>query len=183
MRASGSSLRCGRSIRWRASPSNSSRAGRASRRLLRSMSSRSRRPRRPQRAQQGGLWHRGGTVCLVRHPDSGHRPGLDRPGAQGEYIAVSQLEAYSVFLDRAHRVFARVIQGHVSAPTLLSCHCPSASLDSMWMTRTYPHISFERYADDIICHCKSAEDARALWSALADRFWADCTPNISGRKL
>jgi hypothetical protein len=39
----------------------------------------------------------------------------------------------------------------------------------MWMTRTYPHIPFERYADDIICHCKSADEARALWSALADR--------------
>ena len=29
-----------------------------------------------------------------------------------------------------------------------------------------------RYADDAICHCKSAEEARALWSALADRFAA-----------
>ena len=26
-----------------------------------------------------------------------------------------------------------------------------------------------RYTDDIICHCKSAEEARALWSAIADR--------------
>ena len=26
------------------------------------------------------------------------------------------------------------------------------------------------YADDIICHCKSAEEARALWGAIADRF-------------
>ena len=42
----------------------------------------------------------------------------------------------------------------------------------MWMARTYPHIPFERYADDIICHCKSAEEARELWSALADRFAA-----------
>src|SRR5207253_7130112 len=42
----------------------------------------------------------------------------------------------------------------------------------MWMKRTYPHIPFERYADDAICHCKSAEEAQALWSALADRFAA-----------
>jgi RNA-directed DNA polymerase len=42
----------------------------------------------------------------------------------------------------------------------------------MWMARTSPHIPFERYADDIICHCKSAEEARELWSALADRFAA-----------
>ena len=39
-----------------------------------------------------------------------------------------------------------------------------------WMTREFAHIPFERYADDIICHCKSAEEARALWSAIADRF-------------
>ncbi|MGO9631319.1 MAG: reverse transcriptase domain-containing protein, partial [Xanthobacteraceae bacterium] len=42
----------------------------------------------------------------------------------------------------------------------------------MWMKRTYPHIPFERYADDVICHCKSAEEAQALWSGLADRFAA-----------
>src|SRR5881398_3432770 len=42
----------------------------------------------------------------------------------------------------------------------------------MWMARTCPHIPFERYADDAICHCKSAEEAQALWSALADRFAA-----------
>src|SRR5467141_5332023 len=40
------------------------------------------------------------------------------------------------------------------------------------MSRNYPHIPFERYADDAICHCKSAEEARALWSALQDRFAA-----------
>jgi RNA-directed DNA polymerase len=38
------------------------------------------------------------------------------------------------------------------------------------MARTFAHILFERYADDIICHCKSAEEARALWGAIADRF-------------
>jgi hypothetical protein len=40
----------------------------------------------------------------------------------------------------------------------------------MWMARTCPLIPFERYADDAICHCKSAEEAQALWSALADRY-------------
>ena len=35
-----------------------------------------------------------------------------------------------------------------------------------------PHIPFERYADDAICYCKSAEAAQALWSALQDRFAA-----------
>ena len=42
----------------------------------------------------------------------------------------------------------------------------------MWMTRNYPQIPFERYADDAIYHCKSAEEAQALWSALADSFAA-----------
>ena len=40
----------------------------------------------------------------------------------------------------------------------------------VWMARTFACIPFERYADDIICHCKSAEEARALWGAIADRF-------------
>ena len=40
------------------------------------------------------------------------------------------------------------------------------------MARTYPHIPFERYADDAICHCKSAEEAQALWGTLADRLAA-----------
>jgi RNA-directed DNA polymerase len=40
------------------------------------------------------------------------------------------------------------------------------------MMRTYPHIPFERYADDAICHCKTAVEAEALRSALADRLAA-----------
>ena len=39
-----------------------------------------------------------------------------------------------------------------------------------WMTRHYPDIPFERYADDIICHCGSEAQARALKAALAQRF-------------
>ncbi len=41
-----------------------------------------------------------------------------------------------------------------------------------WMARGHPGIPFERYADDIICHCRSAEEARALWSDLEARFAA-----------
>jgi len=39
----------------------------------------------------------------------------------------------------------------------------------MWMVRNFPAIPFERYADDIICHCRSAEEARALRDALEAR--------------
>jgi RNA-directed DNA polymerase len=42
----------------------------------------------------------------------------------------------------------------------------------MWMTREFPHIPFERYADDAICHCQSAEEAQVVWSALRGRFEA-----------
>jgi RNA-directed DNA polymerase len=45
----------------------------------------------------------------------------------------------------------------------------AASHKAMWMARNYPHIPFERHADDAICHCQNAKEARALWSALADR--------------
>ena len=61
-------------------------------------------------------------------------------------------------------------QGGVISPLLANLFLHYAF--DMWMARTYPHIPFERYADDIICHCKSAEEARELWSALADRFAA-----------
>jgi RNA-directed DNA polymerase len=58
-------------------------------------------------------------------------------------------------------------QGGVISPLLANLFLHYAF--DMWMTRTFPHIPFERYADDIICHCKSADEARVLWSALADR--------------
>ena len=59
-------------------------------------------------------------------------------------------------------------QGGVISPLLANLFLHYAF--DAWMARTFAHIRFERYADDIICHCKSAEEARALWSAIADRF-------------
>ena len=61
-------------------------------------------------------------------------------------------------------------QGGVISPILANLFLHYAF--DMWMARTYPHIPFERYADDAICHCKSADEAQALWSALAGRFAA-----------
>jgi len=61
-------------------------------------------------------------------------------------------------------------QGGVISPLLANLFLHYAV--DMWMARTHPRIPFERYADDIICHCKSADEARALWSALADRLAA-----------
>ena len=61
-------------------------------------------------------------------------------------------------------------QGGVVSPILSNLFLHYAF--DMWMARTFSHIPFERYADDAICHCKSADEAQALWSALADRFAA-----------
>ena len=61
-------------------------------------------------------------------------------------------------------------QGGVISPLLANLFLHYAF--DMWMAREFPHILFERYADDAICHCKSAEEARDLWRALADRFAA-----------
>src|SRR6516164_6092138 len=58
----------------------------------------------------------------------------------------------------------------VSSPLLANLFLHYAF--DMWIGRTFPHVPFERYADDAICHCKSGEEVRALWSAIADRFAA-----------
>lgn len=41
-----------------------------------------------------------------------------------------------------------------------------------WMRRHYPDIRFERYADDVICHCDSEAQAIKLREALEQRFAA-----------
>ena len=61
-------------------------------------------------------------------------------------------------------------QGGVVSPILANLFLHYAF--DTWMARTFPHIPFERYADDAICHCKSADEAQALWGAIADRFAA-----------
>ena len=40
----------------------------------------------------------------------------------------------------------------------------------VWMQRNYPAIPFERYADDVICHCKTEEQAINLRKTLEQRF-------------
>ncbi len=61
-------------------------------------------------------------------------------------------------------------QGGVVSPILSNLFLHYAF--DLWMMRNYRNIPFERYADDIICHCKSAEEAQALWRALQVRFTA-----------
>jgi group II intron reverse transcriptase/maturase len=58
-------------------------------------------------------------------------------------------------------------QGGVISPLLANLFLHYAF--DMWVAREFPHIPFERYADDAICHCRTAEEAQALWKAVADR--------------
>jgi ADP-ribose pyrophosphatase YjhB (NUDIX family) len=39
-----------------------------------------------------------------------------------------------------------------------------------WMQRTFPHVPFERYADDALLHCRSERQARTVLMAIRDRF-------------
>ena len=72
------------------------------------------------------------------------------------------------------RIVARTAgtpQGGVISPLLANLFLHYAF--DMWMAREFPHIPFERYADDAICHCRTEAEARALWQALESRM-ADC---------
>jgi hypothetical protein len=46
----------------------------------------------------------------------------------------------------------------------------AAHTSDAWMRRNHPAIAFERYADDVICHCRSQHEAHRLWEALRARF-------------
>ncbi len=41
-----------------------------------------------------------------------------------------------------------------------------------WMDRTMPEVSFEHYADDIVCHCRTQREAVAVLAKLKVRFAA-----------
>ena len=56
-------------------------------------------------------------------------------------------------------------QGGVVSPVLANLFLHHAF--DRWMARSHPQVLFERYADDVICHCDSqaqAEGLRATWS-------------------
>lgn len=61
-------------------------------------------------------------------------------------------------------------QGGVISPILANLYLHYA-LDE-WMQRNYPAIPFERYADDIVIHCKSEAQAKMLWTKLGNRMKA-----------
>jgi RNA-directed DNA polymerase len=59
-------------------------------------------------------------------------------------------------------------QGGVISPLLAHLFLHYAF--DLWMRRQYPHVQFERYADDAIVHCRSEKQARTVLEAIRDRF-------------
>ncbi|WP_456828406.1 reverse transcriptase domain-containing protein [Bradyrhizobium sp. USDA 4518] len=62
-------------------------------------------------------------------------------------------------------------QGSVVSPPMANLFLHYAF--DMWMRRNHPSIPFERYADDILCHCDSERQAQELKETLMKRF-AEC---------
>ena len=59
-------------------------------------------------------------------------------------------------------------QGGVISPLLANLYLHYTF--DRWMQRNFPDIPFERFADDIICHCKSEKQSMWLLERLRERF-------------
>lgn len=70
-------------------------------------------------------------------------------------------------------------QGAVVSPVLANLFLHYAF--DRWMRVHHPDIPFERYADDVICHCRSEAQARSLREALERRF-AECRLEVHPQK-
>lgn len=70
-------------------------------------------------------------------------------------------------------------QGGVISPILANLYLHYA-LDK-WLEREYPKVKFERYADDMILHCKTAEEAEELKEAIEKRL-SECELELNQEK-
>jgi RNA-directed DNA polymerase len=70
-------------------------------------------------------------------------------------------------------------QGGVISPLLANLFMHYAF--DLWMTRECPSLPFERYADDIICHCSSERQAIFLKKRISERF-AECSLQLHPEK-
>lgn len=70
-------------------------------------------------------------------------------------------------------------QGGVISPLLSNLFLHYAF--DMWMPRQFPGVPFERYADDVVCHCHSQWQADALISGLRQRL-AQCGLQLHPQK-
>jgi group II intron reverse transcriptase/maturase len=70
-------------------------------------------------------------------------------------------------------------QGAVISPLLANLFLHYAF--DLWMQRRFPSVLFERYADDIICHCKSQSQAEWLLVEISKRM-AECKLELNQGK-
>lgn len=70
-------------------------------------------------------------------------------------------------------------QGSVISPLLANLFL-HWSFDR-WMVKHHPNVPFERYADDLLCHCDSEGQTRALKESLERRF-AECQLEVHPSK-
>lgn len=70
-------------------------------------------------------------------------------------------------------------QGGVISPLLANLFLHHAF--DQWMKRHRPLVPFERYADDILCHCRTEAEVRTLRAHLAERF-TSCGLRLHPRK-
>jgi RNA-directed DNA polymerase len=61
-------------------------------------------------------------------------------------------------------------QGGVVSPLLANIFLHHAF--DAWMAETYPHVPFERYADDVVVHCRSEAQARFIRDKIVKRLAA-----------
>lgn len=59
-------------------------------------------------------------------------------------------------------------QGGVISPLLANLYLHYGF--DKWISREYPSTKFERYADDIIIHCRSEQEAKEILQSVRDRF-------------
>lgn len=70
-------------------------------------------------------------------------------------------------------------QGGVISPLLANLYLHYCF--DMWIARTYPHIQYERYADDIIIHSKTEQEAKEILASIISRF-AECKLKLNDKK-
>jgi len=70
-------------------------------------------------------------------------------------------------------------QGSVVSPLLANLFLHYAF--DLWMQRTFPHLCFERYADDAIVHCRSESQARSVVEVIRQRL-AECGLELHSEK-
>jgi RNA-directed DNA polymerase len=70
-------------------------------------------------------------------------------------------------------------QGGVVSPLLANLFLHYAF--DKWISKTYPNLSFVRYADDVIVHCNSEEEAERVLTAIKTRL-AECKLQVNEKK-